>query len=65
MIKIEKVEVIKIFDEKEPKLIYLLPSGFENRVIHVYETPYEELEVKYISKKERDKIIDFISEKEK
>jgi len=47
--KVEKIEVLKISDEEDPEVYYILPSGYENVDIEVYESGYEELEVKLVS----------------
>ena len=39
--KIEKIEVLCIIDEDEPEVIYVLPSGYINANIEVFESPLE------------------------
>ena len=47
--KVEKIEVLKIYDDNEPEAYYILPSGYKNTNIQVYESAYEELEVKLVN----------------
>ena len=46
--KIEKIEVLCIRDEDEPEVIYILPSGYINANIEVFESPVD-LEIRSVS----------------
>ena len=52
--KVEKIEVLKIYDDNEPEAYYILPSGYKNSNIQVYESAYEELESVYVDLKKYD-----------
>jgi len=46
--KIEKIEVLKISSE-DAEVFYIIPSGYENSDIQVFESGYEELEARLVS----------------
>jgi hypothetical protein len=52
--KIEKIEVLKITNDEEPEVYFVLPSGYKNVNIRVYESAYEELESVYVDLKKYD-----------
>ena len=53
--KIEKIEVLRITLDNVPEIYYILPSGYKDKEIEVFESAYEELEVKLVSKNKWDK----------
>ena len=65
--KVSKEEVIKVVNiidnntDPEPEVYYYLPSGYKNLVIEVYESAYEELEVRLVNKSKLDKLTDMIN----
>ena len=47
--KISKIEVLRIDSDDEPEVYFILPSGHEDVDIQVYESGYEELEIKFVA----------------
>jgi len=47
--KIEKIEAIRMTLENVPEIYYVLPSGYKDKNIQVFESAYEELEVKLVN----------------
>ena len=47
--KIEKIEAIRMTLENVPEIYYVLPSGYKDKNIQVFESAYEELEVELVS----------------
>jgi len=44
-----KVALVQDNGDPEPEVYYYLPSGYKGRAIEVFESAYEELEVKLVS----------------
>jgi len=53
--KIEKIEMLRITLDNVPEIYYILPSGYKDKEIEVFESAYEELEVKLVNKNKWDK----------
>ena len=53
--KIEKIEILRITLDNVPEVYYILPSGYKDKEIEVFESAYEELEVKLVNKNKWDK----------
>ena len=56
--KSKKIEIIMSHHEDYPETYYFIPSGYLGRVIQVFESAYEELEVKHISEDKMKKMTD-------
>lgn len=54
---VETKEVEYIYDDEHPLAIYFLPSGFPNKTIMVTEDPFDGVESRLISDKEKKRII--------
>ena len=52
----KKAEAIMIYQDGIPEVYYLLPSGYKDKVICVFESAFEELDVELISKKKMEKM---------
>ena len=50
--KVEKIEILKITNEEEPETYYIIPSGYQNVDIRVYESGYEDLNVMFVNSDE-------------
>ena len=55
--KVVRVSYCDCEDDPEPEVKYFLPSGYQNRCIEVYESAYEELEVRLVSKAVMDNLL--------
>ena len=63
--KIETVKITLINEENsdpEPEVYYLLPSGYKDSAIEVYESAYEQLEIQLVHKQ---KLTDALSKADK
>ena len=60
----KKAEAIIVSQDGIPEVYYLLPSGYKDKVICVFESAYEELDVELITKKKMKKMTDLEFRKE-